>query len=159
MARSRKTRRQELLARSSPVLRHPKKGVEFTNQHLGSDYDQLVKLVAGNLWKGKPAAAIQTIVAQRRYQPGVFGGFEFLHTNHILSAITSSGPDELALRAQRELGIPVVRANRLVGENGLIQGDVDVMAPDAEKARMGREMMDELRIVTALNRWDKCLNL
>ena len=123
-----------------------KKGVAFANKYLDSDYDRLVRLVAGNLWKGKPASAVLTMVEQRRYQPGVFEVFEFLHANSILSAIISSGPYELALRAQRELGIPVVRANHLVVENGLIQGEVEVMVPDAEKARVGREVMEELGI-------------
>lgn len=123
-----------------------KKGVAFANKYLDNDYDQLVRLVAGNLWKGKPASAVQTMVEQRRYQPGIFDVFEFLHAKSILSAIISSGPYELALRAQRDLGIPIVKANHLVVENGLIQGDVEVMVPDAEKARVGREVMEELGI-------------
>lgn len=120
-----------------------KEGVEYANKYLSFDYDQLVKIVAGILWKGKPAAIIQELVDQRRYQPGIPEIFEFLHKNNIWTAIVSSGPYELALRAQRDFGIHTIRANRLVVENGVIQGEVEVMVPDAEKARVGREVMSQ----------------
>ena len=82
-----------------------KEGVEYANKYLSFDYDQLVKIVAGILWKGKPAAIIQELVDQRRYQPGIPEIFEFLHKNNIWTAI---------------------------------QGEVEVMVPDAEKARIIR---------------------
>jgi len=122
------------------------KGVVFANKYLDNDYGQLARLVAGNLWKGKSASVVHAMVKRRKYQPGILEVFNFLHTNFILSAIISSGPYELALRAQRDLRIAEVRANNLVVENELIQGEVEVMVPDAEKMRVGREVMEEMGI-------------
>jgi phosphoserine phosphatase len=121
-----------------------KEGLELANEFLNYDYAQLVKQVAGNLWKGKPASIITEMVSQRRYQPGIQQAVEFLHSQHIRTAIISSGPYELALRARRDLGIPTIRANRLIVQNGVIQGDMEVMVPDGEKARIGQEVISEM---------------
>jgi phosphoserine phosphatase len=123
-----------------------KEGVDAANRYLKPDYDRLAEIVAGRLWKGKPAAIMYDMVEQRRYQPGVQGVFAFLRDNDIRSAIISSGPYPLALRAQRELGIDLVKANDLVVQDRLIQGEVAVMVPDGEKARVGQEVMEQMGV-------------
>jgi phosphoserine phosphatase len=123
-----------------------RQGVEFANQFLQSDYSELVRLVAGTLWKGRPAQIMLEMVVERKYQPGIGDLIDFLKQNAIHTAIISSGPYHLAERAQRELGIDVIKANRLRIMNNKIQGEVDVMVPDAEKRRVGQEVMSMLGI-------------
>jgi phosphoserine phosphatase len=121
-------------------------GVASADKYLSRDYDRLVEIVAGKLWKGRYADVYYAMVAERHYQPGVKQVFDFLKENNIRSAIISSGPYELALRAQQDLEIDIIRANRLVIKNGYIAGTVEVMVPDAEKSRVGREVMVEMGI-------------
>jgi phosphoserine phosphatase len=121
-------------------------GIASADKYLSSNYDRLVQIVAGNLWKGRPADTYYSLVAKRHYQPGIKHLFKFLGKNNIRSAIISSGPYELALRAKQELGIELIRANRLIVENGHIAGSVDVMVPDSEKKRVGLEAMNILGV-------------
>jgi phosphoserine phosphatase len=122
------------------------KGVVSANKYLSTDYDRLVEIVAGDLWKGRLADIYYEMIHQRRYHPGVKEVFAFLKTYHVRTAIISSGPYDLARRAQVDLGIDIIRANRLIIEDGAIEGSVDVMVPDGEKKRVGLEVMAELGI-------------
>ncbi len=121
-------------------------GVASADKYLSADYDRLVKIVAGNLWKGRPAGPYFSLVAERKYQPGVKRVFQFLNSNRILTAIISSGPFDLALRAKNELGVDEIRANRLEIKDGQIAGSMEIMVPDAEKRRVGMDLMESLHI-------------
>lgn len=117
-------------------------GKKLTKLYLKEDYDLLVKEVAGRLWKGKDASPYFDLVKRRQYQPGIKEVFEFLHNIKIYTAIISSGPYHLAVRAQEELGIDKIFANRLIIKNGKIEGNVDVKVKDSDKALTGKGLID-----------------
>ena len=118
-----------------------KPGLELAGRYLTSDYDTLATLVAKDLWQGKPAAVYYSMVKDRIYQPGVRELFDYLKQEDILSAILSSGPYDLALRAQADLGIDAVWANRLSIEDGQLTGGVEVMVRDYQKQDVGRNVI------------------
>ena len=121
-------------------------GLALANRYLTADYDSLAGLVAGRLWKGKPAAPYWDLVRSREYQPGVRELFARLHAQGLRSAIVSSGPYHLAERAQRDLGIDAIRANRLLFEGDRLSGEVEVQIRDHDKLFAGRALMDELGV-------------
>jgi len=123
-----------------------RQGLKLARKYMNSNYKLLARHVVGGLWKGKPAWVYRTMVDKRVYQPGVREVFEFLHRNRIRSAIVSSGPHELASRAQQELGIEEVWANRLGVENDVISGQVETMVPDGEKDRIGLKVMAKMGV-------------
>ncbi len=114
-----------------------REGLELASKYLVSDYTNLANLVAGRLWKGKPASVYNLMVKRRLYQPGVRKVFGYLKRHNIHSAILSSGPYHLALRAQKDLGIDAVWANRLSINNDAITGEVEVMVRDYDKKDVG----------------------
>ena len=117
-------------------------GLRLAELYLKKDYDLLVKHVAGTLWKGKDAFPYYRLIAKRQYQPDIEEVFDFLHKYKIYSAIISTGPYDLAMRAQRKLGIDRIYANKLIIKNGKIEGNVDVMVKDNEKAIIGRKLIN-----------------
>jgi phosphoserine phosphatase len=126
-----------------------KTGLELAGRYLTSDYDVLATLVATDLWKGKPASTYHSMVNQRVYQPGVKEVFDYLKRENIPSAILSSGPYDLALRAQKDLGITAIWANRLSIEHGLLTGEVEVMVRDHEKQDIGRQVIIHFETIPA----------
>jgi HAD superfamily phosphoserine phosphatase-like hydrolase len=122
------------------------RGLSLSERYLAEDYDSLARAVVGKLWKGRSAAPYWDLVYGRAYQPGVQNVFAYLHKRSIRSAIVSSGPAHLAERAQRELGIDAVRANRLFFDGDRLSGEVEVQVRDSEKLWAGRCLMDELGV-------------
>lgn len=116
-------------------------GLELAKEYLMSDYDALAIRVANDLWKGKPAITYDMLVKERIYQAGVKDLFNYLRQEGIPSAILSSGPYDLAVRAQRDLGIDAVWANRLAIEGGVLTGKVQVQVRDHDKESLGREVI------------------
>lgn len=88
-------------------------GKELTERYLSSDYAKLVKEVM-KLWVGKDAAPYYKLVANAKYNPGVKEVFKTLKKKGYKTAVISSGPFELAARAQAELDINFIFTNRLV---------------------------------------------
>jgi phosphoserine phosphatase len=121
-----------------------KEGLKLAEEFMDSNYTQLGRIVVRRLWKGKPASTFERLIKERSYQPRVRSVFEFLHHNKIRSAIVSSGPYQLAERAQRELGIDIIRANRLEIQNGVISDIVDIMVREGDKGRIGLELISSL---------------
>ncbi len=87
-----------------------------------------------------------TIVAERQYQPGAQETLTALRDRGILTAIVTAGPDLLAERAQRELGIDLVRANGVEIRDGCLTGAPKVVVRDSEKGLVGLEVLRELRV-------------
>jgi phosphoserine phosphatase len=125
-----------------------KEGLELADRHLASDYELLARTVAEKLWKDKPVSVYQKMIDERAYQPGVEDVFEYLHRSRIQTAIVSSGPYHLAVRAQKQFGIDEVWANRLLIKDGKFQGRVELMVSDTAKESIGEEIMKS-RGVTA----------
>lgn len=122
-------------------------GVALAERYMGTDYGRLANIVAGKLWRGRPAGPFETLVAEREYQPGIEALFGYLQAEELATAVITSGPEQLAERAQRDLGIDMIRANRVQVTNGRIAGEVTINVPDAEKVRVGLEVMAAFDVV------------
>ena len=126
-----------------------KRGLELADQYLNTDYETLAIMVARDLWKGKAASTYYSMVEERIYQPGVKDVCRYLKEKQIPSVILSSGPYDLAVRAQRDLGINAVWANRLSIENGRLTGDVEVMVRDHGKQELGLKIIADFKTTPA----------
>jgi phosphoserine phosphatase len=119
--------------------------LDLARQSLRSDYEALARYTVEELWKGRPAEPLLQLVAMRRYQPGIAEACQFLRAQRRLkTAIVSSGPIQLAERAQRDLGIDEIRANRVIIEDGRISGGVVVAVSDAGKLPVGLQVIARL---------------
>ena len=118
----------------------------LADRYLKHDYESLGRITAEGLWKGKPAAPFVHLVQQRAYQSGVFKLVEELRKHGVMTAIVSSGPMQLALRAQQDLGIDEIRANELEVVDGRVSGRVNIGVPDSEKGRVSLEVMRSLDV-------------
>lgn len=98
-------------------------GKRLTEKHLHTDYAKLVEEVVHKLWKGKKAAPYHNLIESINYLPGVKEVFKEIKRKDYFTAIVSSGPIDLARRAQHDLGIDFVYANELVIQNRKISGD------------------------------------
>jgi phosphoserine phosphatase len=121
-------------------------GERLTDAYL-HDYPKLARFVAGRLWKGRSAIVYRALVESRAYQPGVSEVFKYLTSKGVRTAILTSGPDLLASRAQAELGVDAYRANGLGVDTrtDTLTGAATIRVPDAEKARVARELIAECR--------------
>ena len=105
------------------VLGTLEEGTKLTHQYLHSDYAKLVEEVVFKLWKGKDAAPYYQLINTINYLPGVAEVFQEIKRKDYLTAIISSGPIDLARRAQHELGVDFIYANELVIQEGKISGE------------------------------------
>jgi phosphoserine phosphatase len=118
-----------------------KPGLSLAKKYLQADYEYMANIVAGQLWKGKRSNAYEELVKNRIYQPGTKEVFSYLRQKGIRSAIISTGAYDLALRAQRELGIDEIRANKLEIKKGVFTGKVDIQVSEGQKAKAGLELI------------------
>jgi len=106
------------------------------------DYRRLSELTAGSVWRGRSSAPMLELVRARRPVAGIAEVFAFLAARGIRSAIVSSGPYQLAARAQSLFGVDAIRANRLeIGPDGVFTGKVEVQVDDSDKGAAARELM------------------
>ncbi|NNF64807.1 MAG: HAD-IB family phosphatase [Acidimicrobiia bacterium] len=117
-------------------------GVALAERLMERDYGRLASLVAGRLWKGRPSEPFERLVSQRSYEPDVKRLFAWLNEVGIRTAVVSSGPEQLALRAKRDLGIDEIRANLVKVTDGTITGHTVINVPDSEKVRVGLELIE-----------------
>ena len=123
-----------------------KEAQQLLDRYVESDYDLLAEKIVSELWRGKPAAPYFELVAERQYQPGAQETLAALRDRGIRTAIVTAGPDLLAERAQRELGIDLVRANGVEISDGCLTGEPRVLVRDSDKGLVGLEVLRELRV-------------
>jgi phosphoserine phosphatase len=58
-----------------------------------------------------------------------------------MTAIVSSGPIQLAVRAQKDLGIDEIRANEVRVVDGRVSGQLNIGVSDSDKGRVSLEVM------------------
>lgn len=108
-------------------------------------YGQLSDLTARNLWRHKSAEQFWRLIAARRPVAGIEQVFHYLNEHKIHTAVISSGPYQLAERAQKLFSIREIRANKLgIGPDGTFTGEVEVQVDDNSKDIPAREVMAKL---------------
>lgn len=98
-------------------------GKELNKKYLKTDIKKLAEEVIGKLWKGKSADGFFKLVRKSEYNPGVKETLKELKERNFKTCILTTGPIELAKRAQTELGIDFIYGNELVIKNNIITGD------------------------------------
>jgi phosphoserine phosphatase len=124
-------------------------GLELTKKYVKTDYEKLVKEVIGRLWKNKPADVYFRMVNEAEYVPGAVETLKALKSRGYKTAIVTSGPSDLAKRAQKELGIDYIYSNHLETENGKITGSIDMKnwpLRYGNKGEIMRKLCDEHNI-------------
>lgn len=112
-----------------------------------TDYKQLSYITAKLLWRHKSADIFWRLVGNRKSVTGVSRVFEFARANAIKTAIVSTGPYQLAERAQKMYGINIIRANRLeISANGTFTGNVDVQVDENHKNEVALEIINQLGV-------------
>lgn len=130
---------------------HRAMGTEKEAWHLwqtlgATDYPRLCHLTVSEIWHGRSAETFFNLIASRRYVDGIFDVVAWLRERAIRTAIVSTGAQQLAERAQRDLHFDVVRANRvLIHDNGFA-GEVEVMVDENHKDIVAREIMTSLQV-------------
>ncbi|MFH0978117.1 MAG: HAD family phosphatase [Candidatus Woesearchaeota archaeon] len=124
------------------------KGKELTEKHLKKDYARLVEEVVAKLWKGKKADKYFELVRKTRYTKGAKATVKELKKMGIKTAIISSGPKDLAVRAKKELGIDFVFYNGLVIRDNKITGKFNwpIGHGTKEKIRIVKSLSQKLGI-------------
>jgi len=108
-------------------------------------YEKLSDLTARNLWQGRSSEPFWQLITTRQPVAGIERVFDYLNANRINTAIISSGPYQLAERAQDMFSITEIRANKLaVDTEGKFTGDVDVQVDDNSKNITAQNVMEKL---------------
>ena len=125
-----------------------KKGKELTEKYKKNNYAKLAEEVVNKLWKRKPAKPYFDLVKEAKFLPGVKETFNELRKRKIKTAIITSGPRELALRAQKELGIDFIFTNELVIKDNVVTGEFKWPVADGknEKVKALKELCNKLNI-------------
>jgi phosphoserine phosphatase len=127
-----------------------KEGKELTEKYLHSDYQKLVEEVVHRLWKGKDAQPYFNLINSTKYFPGIKKVFDYIKSQNLLVAIISSGPIDLARKAQHDLGVDFIYANELVIKNNKIVGEFiwPVGGEPKKKAQIVNNLCKDLGIKT-----------
>lgn len=121
-----------------------KEALQLADRLMTKNYKLMAEITVQSLWRGKSAEPFWDLVYKSQYQPGVKEVFNFIKACGIKTAIVSSGPLQLAKRAQRELDIDEVRANEVIIKDGVINSVVEVNVAENEKGNVGLKVIEKL---------------
>jgi len=82
----------------------------LAKQLLRSDYVRMAEMTVRELWKTASAAPFERLARERPYVPGIRDLLDILASRDVATCIVSSGPYELASRAQRDCRVRSVFA-------------------------------------------------
>ncbi|MFH1511688.1 MAG: HAD family phosphatase [Candidatus Woesearchaeota archaeon] len=121
-------------------------GKKLTEQYLHNNYAKLVEEVVVKLWKGKDATQYYELVRNAEYVDGAADVISHLRSRKILTALITTGPKDLARRAQDELGIDCIYANELAIKDNKVSGEFiwPLGHGGEEKVKIVKELMHRL---------------
>lgn len=111
-----------------------------------TDYARLSKITVEKVWRGRDAGSFFDLIRSRRYVSGAPELVEWLRARGIQTAIVSSGPYQLAERAQGELGIDRVLANRVLISDHRFAGTVEVSVDENHKDEAALRIIKDLEV-------------
>jgi len=124
---------------------HP--GIELTEKYLKNDTKRLADEVIGKLWKGKSSKSFFELIKNSRYNVGVKEAVSELKKRGVKTCILTSGPVQLAERAQKELGIDFVYGNEIIIKDNIITGEYNWLSFDWDhKGEMVKRICKEHNI-------------
>lgn len=121
-----------------------KEALKLADQMMKNNYRLMAEITVSRLWKYKTAEPFWNLIKKSKYQSGIKKVFRFLKARGIKTAIVSSGPLQLAKRAQKELLIDEIRANEVIIENGILTSFVEVNVSENEKDKVGLDIIHKL---------------
>ncbi len=98
------------------------KGRALERKYLKSNTQKLAELVIGKLWAGKSDREYWSLIEKARFNPGAEEAVAELKRKGIKTMILTSAVEDLARKAQKELGIDYVAANWMETKEGKITG-------------------------------------
>ena len=123
-----------------------KEGKVLTEKYVKTNYAKLVDEVVGKLWKGRPAKPYYDLTKKLKYTKGAKQTFRELKKMNYKTAIISSGPNDLALRAKKDLNIDYIFTNYLIIKNNKISGEFKWPVGDARKQVILRNLAEKLNV-------------
>ncbi len=123
-------------------------GKKMTKELLYTNFPLLLQKVVGELWMGKPENAYLNLIQEQKYLPDVRETIHALRKKGFQTAIISGGMFELARRAQKELKIDFINANKLVFKNKKLDGvaSIAIWHMIDEKGRILEELLKREKI-------------
>lgn len=121
-----------------------REALELAASQLETNYKDLAHYTATKQWQGRDASPLERLVKARQYEPGIRELIQWLKRHKVATALISSGPFQLALRAKKELGIDVIRANNLHIRKNRLTGVLDLQVDDSNKGAVVREILEQL---------------
>lgn len=103
------------------VYQTEKESKILVKKYLKTNYQKLVEEVT-KLWLGKPKQSYLEAVKKIRYMPGAKETLKEIKNLGYKTAIISSSPKELVLRAKRELNIDYAFYNEMIFQNNKFIG-------------------------------------
>jgi phosphoserine phosphatase len=113
------------------------------------DYAQLGAFTVDRIWRGRSADAFFALIASRRYVVGVSEVFAWFRVQGIRTAIVTSGPYQLAERAQHDLQVDRILGNRVGIVDGRFAGTVELFVDENHKDQAARNVMADFGIAAA----------
>ena len=128
------TRHSSIWWRLHEHFKTTEEGQKFYNQYFAGEisYQEWADLDAG-LWTGKPLSEVIRVVEETKLVEGARETVQALKENGIHTAILSGGLDVMANSIAERVGIDYVLTNRLLHENGILTGAVDILVGWGEK--------------------------
>ena len=102
-----------------------KEGKRLERLYLKTDIKRLADLVIKNMWRGRSTEPYFNLIKNAKYNLGVKETFKELKKRGYTIFILTSGPSDLAKRAQKELDADYMLANELMIEDNTLTGEYD----------------------------------
>lgn len=98
------------------------------------------------LWRGRLLSEVEKIADETEVMPGAIEAVQELKRRGVKVAILSGGIDILANRIAEKVGIDYVLVNRILHNDGIITGEVDVLVGWGGKAKEIEEVASHFGI-------------
>lgn len=112
------------------------------------DYAEWARLDA-SLWRGIPYSRVAEIVEEIPLRRGARELMEYLRERGLVLVAISAGLDVVAERVRRELGMDCAISNKLLTEEGVVTGEVEVAVEYYNKGEVLEEVCREIGIETS----------
>lgn len=121
-----------------------KDAYDFFKKNRGEDYKKVFKIMSEKYWKNISAEKYFSLVINRKYNDSVVSLHGFVKSLGIKTALISSGPMDLAKRAQADLDIDYIYANQLIIWKNRFTGECVVNVDDKKKYQIANDLRNKL---------------